>query len=73
MLIPHTPQTQTTETVLWGVKIGNPDAHEEVLYTCQGYTNLQELASKGEAWAAQNGYNRLRIAILDMTTKPKFS
>lgn len=66
------PQTQSTETVLWAVKKGAPDYAEEVLYQCQGYTNLEQLKERGEQWAEQNGYDRLRIAVIDMTTAPDF-
>lgn len=70
--IPTKPQTPDTETVLWGVKKGEPDYAEEVLYQCKGYTNLQDLATKGEQWAEENGYDRLRIAVLDLKEKPNF-
>jgi hypothetical protein len=65
-------QTQTTETLLYGCKIKQPDYMEEVLYQCKGYTNLNELLEKGKVWAANNGYNRLRTSIIDLNTKPNF-
>jgi hypothetical protein len=67
------PQTPNTETVLWGVKKGKPDYAEEVLYSCKGYTNLDELKARGLAWAERNGYDRLRVSVLDMTKPPEFN
>jgi hypothetical protein len=63
----------TTETLLYGCKIGQPDYMEEILYQCKGYTNKDELIKKGEAWAAANGYNRLRVSVIDLSTPPNFA
>lgn len=60
------------ETILFGCKIDEPDYFEEVLYECKGYTNKAELMAKGEAWAKNNGYNRLRIAEINLNEKPNF-
>lgn len=61
-----------TETILWGTKIGDPDHMEEVLYQCKGYVNKEELMQKGKEWADANGYDRLRIAVIDLSTPPNF-
>ena len=45
---------------------------EEIIYQCKGYTNEKELMQKGGAWAKENGYNRLRIHVIDLTQKPNF-
>lgn len=45
---------------------------EEILYQCKGYTNETELMKKGEEWAARNGYDRLRIAKINLATPPDF-
>lgn len=66
------PQTQTTETLLYACKIGQPNHMEEILYACQGYTNLDELKAKGEQYAAANGYDRVRITVIDLSTPPDF-
>ena len=66
-------QTSQTETILYGCKVNDPDYMEEVLYACKGYTNLDELKHKGEQWAKDNGYNRLRISIIDLSTPPDFT
>ena len=61
-----------TETILWGTKIGAADWEEEILYQCKGYVNKEEVMKRGQEWAAVNGYDRLRIAVLDMSVKPDF-
>ena len=62
-----------TETILYGCKIGEPNYMEEILYHCKGYTNKKELMEKGEQWAEKNGYDRLRISVIDLTQKPNFT
>ena len=62
----------TTETLLYGCKIGEPKYMEEILYECKGYTNKDELLAKGEAWAKNNGYDRLRISVIDLSIVPNF-
>lgn len=61
-----------TETLLYGCKIGDPKYMEEILYQCKGYTNETELMKKGKEWAARNGYDRLRIAKINLATPPDF-
>ncbi len=65
-------QTAQTETLLYGCKKDEPDYMEEILYQCRGYTNLDELKENGENWAKKNGYNRLRISVVDLSTPPDF-
>ena len=60
------------ETLLYGCKIGEPDYMEDILYQCKGYTNKDELMTKGKEWADKNGYDRLRISIIDLSIKPDF-
>lgn len=60
------------ETLLWGCKIGEPDYMEEILYQCKGYVNQYELMQKGKEWASRNGYDRLRISVIDLATPPNF-
>lgn len=66
-------QTQQTETLLYACKIGDPDYMEEILFQCKGYTNLEELKTKGEKWAQENGYDRVRISVIDLSTPPDFA
>lgn len=61
-----------TETLLYGCKIGEPDHMEEILYQCKGYVNQDEVMTKGKEWAANNGYDRLRISVVDLSTPPDF-
>jgi hypothetical protein len=60
------------ETLLYGCKIGEPDYMEEILYQCKGYVNQDEVMAKGKAWAAKNGYDRLRISVVDLAIPPNF-
>lgn len=61
------------ETLLYGCKIGDPNYMEEILYQCKGYVNHDELMAKGQAWAAKNNYDRLRISVVDLSTPPNFA
>lgn len=61
------------ETLLYGCKIGDPGYMEEILYQCKGYVNREELMKTGETWAAKNGYDRLRISVIELSTPPDFS
>ena len=61
------------ETILYGCKIGEPDYMAEVLYECRGWVNKDELMKKGEEWAAKNGYDRLKIKIIDLSIPPDFT
>lgn len=63
----------TTETLLYGCKIGEPGHMEEILFESKGYVNKEELMEKGKQWAAANGYDRLRIAVVDLSTPPNFA
>lgn len=65
-------QTAQTETLLYGCKKGEPDYMEEILYQCRGYTNIEELKNKGQDWADKNGYDRIRISVVDLSTPPNF-
>lgn len=60
------------ETLLYGCKIGEPNYMEEILYQCKGYVNHDEVMTKGKAWAAKNGYDRLRISVVDLSIPPDF-
>jgi len=60
------------ETLLYGCKIGQPNYMETILYQCKGWVNKDELMKKGESWAKENGYDRLRISIVDLSIPPNF-
>jgi hypothetical protein len=61
------------ETLLYGCKIGQPDYMEEILYHCKGYTNKDELIKKGEKWAKENNYDRLRVHVVNLAIAPDFT
>ncbi len=61
-----------TETLLYGCKINEPDYMEEILYQCKGYVNKDEMLNKGKEWANKNGYNRLRVSVIDLSIPPNF-
>lgn len=65
-------QTSTKETLLYGCKIGQPNYMEEILYQCKGYVNTDEVMAKGKEWSEKNGYDRLRIHIVDLAIPPDF-
>ena len=60
------------ETLLYACKIGEPAYMEEILYHCKGYVNNEEVISTGEKWAKINGYDRLRLSIIDLSIPPNF-
>lgn len=55
------------EKVLFAVKIGKPDWAEEVI------TENESQFEEAKRWAEANGFDRFRIAIIDMSKKPKFA
>lgn len=61
------------ETLLYGCRISDPDYMEEILYQCKGWVNKHELMERGKQWANENGYNRLRIVEVDLSTPPNFT
>ena len=65
-------QINMKETLLYACKINDPKYMEEIIYQCKGYTNEKELMQKGKEWAKVNGYDRLRISVIDLTQKPNF-
>jgi len=55
------------ERVLWAVKIGEPDWKEEVI------TNKHEQFENAKIWLSENGYDRIREAVIDLNVKPNFT
>lgn len=58
---------QKTYTILWAVKIGDPDWAEQVI------TQRSYKIEEAKQWATENGFDRFRVSTLDMTEKPDFS
>ena len=54
------------ETVLFAVKKGEPDWAEQVI------TNRLHKIKEAKEWAVENGFDRLRVAEIDMETPPDF-
>lgn len=61
------------ETLLYGCKVGEPNYMEEILYAKRGYVNKKELLDKGKEWADKNGYDRLRIHVVNLNEAPDFT
>ena len=53
--------------ILFAVKKGNEDWQEELI------TEQEDRIKEARAWAEQNGFDRFRIADIDLTQKPDFS
>jgi hypothetical protein len=52
---------------LWATQIGAEDWQEELI------TEVEEDIEKASAWAIENGFDRLRIADIDLTVIPDFA
>lgn len=58
---------QTETKVLYATKIGQPDYMEDFI------TDNQAHIERAKQWCLNNGYDRIRIAIIDLSTKPDFT
>jgi hypothetical protein len=54
------------EKILYGVKKENPDYMEEII------TTHSDRIEAAKIWAANNGFNRFRVAEIDLSIKPDF-
>ena len=59
-------------TLVYACKIGDADYMEEILFQQDGYVNKDELLQKATAWAKNNGYDRVRVHVIDLNTPPNF-
>ncbi len=59
----------TMEKVLWATKKGEQSWMEQVITSTTSEAHLE----KAKQWALSNGFDRLRVSILDMSQKPDFS
>lgn len=55
-----------TATVLYAVRINNEDWQEEIITT-----NPAKIA-EAKQWAINHGYNRFRVATIDLDSPPDF-
>ena len=53
--------------VLFAVRVGQPDYMEELI------TDKVEHIERAKEWALKNGFDRLRIAVIDLDTPPDFT
>lgn len=51
---------------LWATKIGDEDWQEQLI------TESEKDIPAASEWAKQNGFDRLRIAVIDLSTPPNF-
>tara|TARA_R110000850_G_scaffold271242_1_gene405367 strand:+ start:512 stop:706 length:195 start_codon:yes stop_codon:yes gene_type:complete len=56
-----------SESILWGIKKGNPDWMQEII------TNDKSNFEKAKAWARRNGFDRFRVAEIDTSKAPDFT
>lgn len=55
-----------SETILYAVKQGDPDWAEQVI------TTKPDQIEQAKAWAQANGFNRFRVAEIDLDLEPDF-
>ena len=55
------------EQVLYGTRKGDEDWQEEIIST------NPEAFNEAQAWATEQGFNRFRIAEIDLSTPPDFT
>lgn len=53
--------------VLFATRVNQPDWEEQLI------TEYEERIPAAIEWAKNNGFDRIRIAVLDMSIKPDFS
>jgi len=53
--------------ILWATKIGAPDHYEQLI------TEQPDMIEPASQWAIDNGFDRLRIADVDLTEVPDFT
>ena len=53
--------------ILWATKIGAPDHYEQLI------TEQSDMIEPASQWAIDNGFDRLRIADVDLTKVPDFT
>ena len=55
------------EKILFGIKKGRPAWEEELI------TDKTEQIKEAKAWAIKEGYDRFRVATIDLSTPPDFT
>lgn len=55
------------ERILYGTRKGAPAWKEEII------TNQQKRFAEAKTWAKRNGFDRFRVAIIDLRETPDFT
>lgn len=55
------------EKVLFATKIGDPNWKEDFI------TDKENEIEAATAWCKANGYDRIRVAVIDLSTPPDFT
>ena len=58
---------QVIERILYGTRKGAPAWQEEII------TNQEKRFDQARAWAKRNGFDRFRVADIDLTVAPDFT
>lgn len=58
--------TEKQETLIYGCKVNEPDYMEEIIFKCGGRPNIEKLKKKVEPWGKKNGYDRIRVSVVDL-------
>ena len=53
--------------ILFATKIGSPDYMEQLI------TENSDLIEDAKKWCVKNGFDRIRVATIDLTEKPDFA
>ena len=60
---------ETKVTVLWAVKIGEPDYMAQLITE---HGNDPKILEAAKAWATANNFDRMRVDVIDLTQPPDF-
>jgi hypothetical protein len=55
------------ERILYGTRKGEPALNEEII------TNQEKRFDQAKAWAKRNGFDRFRVAVIDLSVAPDFT
>lgn len=56
-----------SQTMLYGTRVGAEDWQEDII------TTDESLIPEAKEWARRNGFDRLRVATIDLTQPPDFA
>ena len=62
-----------TETLLYGVKIGQPDYMEDLITVATGSNFERDVRlNNAQRWAIENGFHKFRKVVHNLNEKPDF-